>query len=167
MEFSRIFDLTLPSTLQSRQIIKASDQECAAIAKRFDIPAVKAVEADFTITKDDNTRFIISGFLHAELMQTCVVTLMPVGEVVDEAMNIRVRLDEPTQDEEIISADLDDLEDIEYVPSAKVDVGELVVQYLSLAMNQYPRQEGVVALSGDDVSLDKKPFAKLSELKKK
>ena len=167
MEFSRIFDLTLPSNVERMHTISATKEECQAIAERLGALDLKALEARFKIIQEeDPSCFIISGKLHAELTQNCVVTLLPVDEVVDEAMSIKVRLEEHPEEHEEFTLEPGEGEDIEYAPHAKVNVGELVVQYLALAMNPYPKKEGVVALHGDEVSLSQKPFAKLAEIKK-
>lgn len=164
-ELSRVFDLLLPATFKGAQRIIATEQECVGIAKRLDILKLKKLMVEFTLAPSNLLDvFKLEGRLHAELTQKCVVTMLPVDEVIDESMHITIKLG---QEEELPDEYFNpEMEDVEYVQDTKVDIGELIVQYLSLSMNPYPRQDGVYNLQGDDQDIRKKPFAKLEELKK-
>lgn len=164
-EFSRVFDLTLPSTLKGYQKIVATEEESVHIAKRLGILSLKEFTSEFTLSANDTfDHFELEGKIHAELTQQCVVTMLPVDEVVDDSLHIKIKLGEEEElPDEYFHADMDD---VEYVQDTRVDIGELVLQYLSLSINPYPRQDQVITLQGDEQDLKRKPFAKLEELKK-
>jgi len=163
-EFTRIFDLTLPSHFNGKQKIIATSEECEKIVKRMGIASLSELSSEFSFSSNDEmSRFEITGRIYANLTQNCIVTGLPVEEEINEPLHIKVRLGE---EEDLPDESLMDPEDIEYTKNAKVDVGELVVQYLSLAINPYPRKEGVETIRGDQEP-KKNPFAKLETLKKK
>ncbi len=144
-EFSRIYDLSLPSALMQMQKIIATPEECEALARRFHILAVKDVSAEFKILHDQEEGcFKIDGRLKGSVIQASIVSQSPVEELIEEVLHIKIRLLAPDEDyDENIIDELDDLsEDIEYIKEGKVDVGELVAQYLALSLNPYPRNEG-------------------------
>jgi len=140
-EFSRVYDLSLPETLQGKHEIKANTGECEALAQRFKILSIEKFEAQFLVLNEDNVEgFFIEGNLYAELTQACIVTLEPVHEIVKTSVYFKIR-PMPKDGEPEVD---DEEDDIEYIKNSRIDVGEVMTQYLSLAINPYPRKEGVL-----------------------
>lgn len=133
-EFSRVYDLSLSSVFVGQQVIKASPSECDDLAKRFRIVNIEHINADFRLFHDTEDQcFRLKGTLEAKVTQASVISLTPVVEIIRTPIHIKIRLGEASFEED------DTMEDIEYVSTTKVDIGELVAQYLSLSMNPYPK----------------------------
>ncbi len=106
----------------------------------------------------------------AAVTQRCVVSLEPVDADIDETLQIRL----VTEEQEQTSAELDlhpDEEDVEVVDAGLIDLGDICVQYLALALDPYPRRAD---LSDTEVPLPEEisedvsnPFAVLKKLKDK
>lgn len=158
-EFSRIYDLSLSSTLKQKYHIYATEEERRALAKRFNIPTIERLEADFSITPDEEGQiFQVMGILSAYIVQQCSVTSNAVDETIDTSLRIKICLGQETE-----NCALDE-EDIEYSQNGKVDLGELMAQYLSLAMEPFPRHPSGATLETEGVL---RPFDTLRSLKKK
>lgn len=138
-EFSHSVSIEKIFHERGRTSCEASSEECAALANRFRILAIKALRADCLFEKYEGAwkGYHLNGTLTATIVQSCIATNQPVEE------NICVPLDvylfssfHATQD---IPETLEE-EDIEFIDEdGKVDIGEIVAQYLSLSINPYPR----------------------------
>ena len=89
-EFSRPIALARISPEGREERLRASPAECAALAKRFGIPAVNRFAADLLLKREGGGGVSIDGRILAEVVQDCVVTLEPVTQQVDEAVHLRV-----------------------------------------------------------------------------
>jgi len=135
-EFSRPYRL---DTLgQARPlIISATPEECAALARRFDLQGLNALDAEATLTPGA-TGFEAKGRMRADVIQSCVVTGEPVPARFDQPFTIRfVAADEAPEGDEIeLSAE--DCDVMEH-DGQVIDLGEAVAQTLLLALEPYPR----------------------------
>jgi uncharacterized metal-binding protein YceD (DUF177 family) len=119
--------------------LEADAAECAALAGRFGILGIQALRASLSLRPEHGGAVRARGRLVAEVEQACVVTLEPVRQAVEAAIELRI-LDEgeaPADD------DPDSPDEIESV-GGMVDLGEAVAEQLSLALDPYPRAEGAV-----------------------
>lgn len=169
----------------------AGDDERKALAKRFDLLSLDSLEADVVAT-----RFVSEGRKHkavsgvrlrvkfsADVIQSCVVTLEPVaahiaqGFEVDylpegaEQLNTEFLDGEAVEigDGEVI-VDVDEIDPPEVLRGDEIDVGEVIAENLSLALDPYPRAVGAEveadqAGAGDEEISADNPFAVLKELK--
>ncbi len=104
----------------------------------------------------------VSGRVRASVGQTCVVTLEPVDNVVDEAFSV---LFVPEETAMPAAADADD-DPPERIVGGIIDVGSLVTDYLFLGIDPYPRKPGATfdrVASGP--AAEDHPFAALKALK--
>ncbi len=85
-----------------------------------------------------NGRVRIDAILHAELIQSCVLTLTAVQEILCEPVSLEL-VAKCTIDKMSGRFFDDGPEEIEIAADGTVDMGEIFAQYLSLAMNPYPR----------------------------
>ena len=114
------------------------------------------------------------GRLTAVVQQSCVVTLTPVAQQIDDQI---ARLYVPVEDLESatevdLSADESDEPD---GYEDRIDIGHLCVECLALTLEHYPRADGAELAQSlfappgaeplDDEAI--KPFAKLAELRQK
>ncbi|MDB5478374.1 MAG: hypothetical protein JWM96_869 [Alphaproteobacteria bacterium] len=121
--------------------VRATPEECRALAKRFDILEVKALTALLKISLGRlDSLFKIEGQLTAQVVQACSVTLDPVDEKIDEPIK-EILTNDPANlaSEDEAASDTD--KPIELVEGDRIDVGEVVAQWLGLSLNPFPRSD--------------------------
>ncbi len=166
IELSRMASLELLTKRVDPFVIKATPDECKALAKRFHIVSIDFFEAEITVKwrGGKSIDYDITGRLKARLVQSCIVTLQDIIENIDDTFDFRVV--HPKQMEELTD-ELDEFQDIEFAEDDNIDLGEIVSQYLALSMDPYPRLQETPELSILTPSTQKKnPFAVLGSLKK-
>ncbi|MDR3515439.1 MAG: DUF177 domain-containing protein [Azospirillaceae bacterium] len=145
-EFSRRVIADTISTNGLVQKIVATPAECAALARRFDLPAIHHLEASVTLRRIRDVMIAVDGHVTADLVQSCVVTLEPVPAHIDEhftALFAPAHLITDTEPELVYDPDAADEDEWpEPLESGGVDIGEVTAQHLSLALDPYPRKPG-------------------------
>lgn len=154
-------------------VIDASEKERAALAATYGVVAVNALHAEVTATGGARGSVAIDGRVRAEIVQTCVVSLVPVSQTIDEELSLHFvrRSDAPPAPkpgtEVVIDADTPDPPEILSGPT--IDVGALVEEAFVLAIDPYPRAPGASlpdeAADATD-SEPSSPFAVLAGLAK-
>lgn len=130
-EFPRPYRLgNEPKTLE----LVATPAECAALARRFAIPGIGSFKAALTLTVENGGTVRARGRIRAAVTQECIVTLDPVDQRVDAAVDLRILPDgvPPTDD------DPDSPDEIESA-GGFIDLGEAMAEQLALALDPYPR----------------------------
>ncbi|MFZ4408969.1 MAG: YceD family protein [Paracraurococcus sp.] len=159
-EFSRPLALGRVGVEGRTELLEADAAECAALARRFGIPAVASLRARLRLEPEEDGSIRVAGRLEASVVQDCVVTLEPVAQRVDAAIGFRVL---PAGRE---AADgPDDLDEIESENDV-VDLGEAVAEQLALALDPYPRAPDA-ALPPEAVDEASGAFAALAALRRK
>lgn len=140
---SRIVDISVLDAAGARFIVEPTEEERAAIAKRLDVPAITKLRGDFLLTPIRGGVDIVL-LIGAETERTCVASLEPMIEAIRE--EVRIEFDRNYAEEE----DRDFAETgvlREPLESAEIDLGELLVQHLSLSLDPYPRKDGAESLA--------------------
>ena len=157
-EFSRPLPLGLVGPEGRREVLEADGAERAALARRFGIPAIESLRAELVLRPEPGGAVRAQGRLDASVVQSCVVTLEPVAQRVDEAVDLRLLppgrepQDEPDEPDEIATA------------GGVADLGEAVAEQLALALDPYPRAPGaVLPAEADDPG--EHPMAALAKLR--
>lgn len=120
----------------AEQVIAASEAECAALAARFGLVAVKALEARVTLAADGPT-VRAKGRVTADIVQSCAVSGEDLPVRIDEPLALRfVPAGEPVSGDEEIELSAEELDDIE-MENGRFDLGEAVAQTLGLAIDPY------------------------------
>jgi hypothetical protein len=157
---------TLPST--SRLVLEADHEARARIAKSLGLHAVDGLAARLEIDVAENGLISIGGRIEAAIQPICVVTLDPFPQAIDEPVAIRFApaglIDKMTK-----RAEADEIEDFEppdEIVDGSIDLGVLVVEFLALALDPYPRKPGAefAGLTADDGAAS--PFEALRQLKR-
>jgi uncharacterized metal-binding protein YceD (DUF177 family) len=165
-EFSRHQILTDPPQAGVEDRLEASPAECAALAERFGIEALKHFSACFTRKPYPGGGLLISGRLKAEPVQLCIVSLEPVTERLDKPFTLVVLPPDGT-----LSEDPDGPDEIQADATGHFDLGEALAEELSLSLNPYPRQAGAhLPLPPEEAAEaaeapPRNPFAKLAALR--
>lgn len=185
-EWSYLLDVeTLEGT--SNTITIGPDEEAKKrLAQRLAVVSVDDLQAEITISRGaGEAAFHIVGRIDAKLTQECVVTLEPIKAHIEEdfeawfadpeaAISIAKARHEKLNDKGHGELPvLDERDDPEALVDGKMDLGELVTQYLSLSVDPYPHAEGVqfeqpktkADEEGEDII--KNPFAALKDWKDK
>lgn len=155
--------------------IDADADQRAALAGIHGLAEIGRLSAELLVApwKKDGVR--VEGRLSARVVQSCVVTLEPVEEAMDEEISA-VFLPEgsklavpkrSTEGEMILDAEGEDAP--ETFSGGTVDVGQLVEEFFALALNPYPRRAGasLEGAEGKDAGARGPLFEQLAALKKK
>jgi uncharacterized metal-binding protein YceD (DUF177 family) len=138
-EFSRV--LTLDAARRQREplTIAADANECAALARRFDLIALDSLTATFTI-EVCGEEIRLDGVLTAHAVQRCVATDRPVSALLHEKVHLRCVPASATAADSEAEVELSDADcDIIDYDGAVIDVGEMTAQSLALALDPWPR----------------------------
>lgn len=174
-EFSRPVALESIGSEPRTIDVAASADERQALARRFGLLAIDALESQARLTRSGET-VRATGSVTAHVVQSCVVTGDPVAATLSEPFDLRFVLegdevppgsDSADADEEGIELDESDCETLFYSGDA-IDLGEAAAQTMALALDPFPRSADAQAalreagvLSEEDAS----PFAALKALK--
>lgn len=145
----------------------------AAVAKVAGLRDLPRLQASFDVNLRGSGGLHVLGLVSATVGQTCVVTLEPVENEVEEAVDLafvpRQQPVEPSaQGEEENKHQPRDvnLDDPEPLIGGTVDLGALATEFLILGLDPYPRKPGAVFEAPRDDEPDPSPFAALAKLAK-
>lgn len=166
-EFSHI--VTLAEAAQGRTVaIEADEAARSAIARRLALVAIDrfAVIADVRSVAGG---IAATGTIDARVVQSCAATGLPVTARLQEPFDLRFLRDAaPASEEEIEISDADC--DILSLDGERIDVGEVAVQTLSLALDPFPRHPDADRILAEKGVLSEEqagPFAALAKLRGK
>jgi uncharacterized metal-binding protein YceD (DUF177 family) len=135
--------------------VEANEAECAALARRMQVPTVLALRCEFRLVRLTTNCVLAEGRLQAKVVQTCVVSLDDFTATIDE--HFRVRFVPAGQESDDPDPEADD--EIGYAGGA-LDLGEAAAEQLALALDPYPRAPGAV-MPDIDTDTQDHPFAAL------
>lgn len=136
-EFSRRIAIDTIGGGAATHEIAASEEECVALAKRFGLQSVGSLSARAGVRRDGDA-IVAKGAVHADVVQSCVVTGDAVPAVISEAFDLRFVPEHAPADEEEIELSADECETLTYSDGA-IDLGEAVAQTMALALDPFPR----------------------------
>ena len=175
VEFSRLVGRDTLAEAGSLHEIEANAEERAALVRRFGLTDLDSLQARIAVAPAAGGALLrLSGNFEAEVVQPCVVTLEPVRSRVTEAFEQLYSL-EPGAESQTAEVEVAPEEDDppEPVGAEGIDVGELVAQQLSVALDPYPRAEGAslesleeAGSTGGETALEEGPFSVLAALKR-
>ena len=119
---------------------EADAEERAALARRLDLVSLDALTAQLRFEEADeaNGAICVNGTIHAQTVQSCVVTLEPVPRSVSEpvsALYAPPPAEQPEHEVEVLAEG----DEAEPLPEDGIDVGALVAEHLALILDPYPR----------------------------
>ena len=152
--------------------VVASPAERAAIATEHKLLSVDRLEADLDIRRPGGSLIVIDGRLRANVVHTCVVSLDPAPQAIDETFHLSFALAgsreapaEPKPGAEVLVDPETDQPEV--ITGTSIDLGAAVLEHFSLALDPYPRAPGA-ALPPEASDADggpESPFAALAALK--
>lgn len=141
-EFSRIERADTIGEGERTVRIEANAAERAALAERFELKSLDALEAEFRLRRDA-AGIIAHGHVRGAVVQACVVTDDPIPVEIDEPVALRFVTDDSAGDGEI-ELDEDALDTMAY-DGASLDLGEAAAETMALALDPYPRGPNAAA----------------------
>lgn len=165
-EFSFEIDLGDSGKHQKSYSLVASDDECRTIAARLRIPAVEMLEGKLHVSAT-KTEILVTGSLKAKLVRECVASLELMDEEVTDDFEIDfLRAPADADPDEVDEAEDWDAPERHFGDS--LDLGDLLVQQLALAMAAFPRKPGATSLAEQYGKKElSSPFAALKGVLKK
>ena len=160
----------IPEIGLSRELVadQATRETMARIASLREIFSARAT---FDVKPESGGKVHVMGKLNARIGQTCVVTLDPIENEIEEVIDLMFA----PSDQIVERADRDDQEgesgievedQLEPIENGVIDLGRLATDILYLAIDPYPRKPGAVfepQITADDPK--DHPFAALKALK--
>ncbi|GAA3077362.1 DUF177 domain-containing protein [Rhizobium viscosum] len=156
--------------------MSADKDELKALAESWNVVSVDNLHADLQINRWKRDGIRVKGRVQAKIVQSCIITLEPVESEIDESFE-QIFVPEnsklarhPANDtgEMVLDPDGPDLPEV--FAGDTIDAGEVVAEFAALAIDPYPRKEGVEfeAHIEDTGENDRKPsaFAALKDWKK-
>jgi hypothetical protein len=148
--------------------IEASPEIRTALAKLAEVRDIAQASAAFDLVRADGG-VDVSGRVKARVVQTCVVTLEPVENEVDEPVDVAFRPGAelaavPVHGSQVLD---EDEEPPEPLIGGKVDLGALATEFLILGIDPYPRKPGAEFAPPKPAEAGEHPFAGLEALKKR
>ena len=160
-EFSRILTLEPHRDHPIAFTIDASPSECAALARRFGLPRLDALASRGELRPRIGSGWKLEAMLEAKLMQSCVISLEAFPVTVAEKFELDFNpLVSPDDEGEV---DVTQSEAEPFPRDGRLDIGEVVAQQLSLALDPFARAPGVVWEGTTDGDASRpSPFAGLA-----
>lgn len=185
-EWSHLIEAEKIGTTPLKMKISPGVEQKKRLAKRMGLVELKSLEADLVMSRDAGSKNVIfiSGHIAASVTQNSVISGKPVKSEIEDSFEAwyadadqaisfaKAKQERLASEGHIDMPFLDESEDPEPVVEGNIDLGELVAQYLSLAINPYPRAEGeAYEFSAEDKKATEgvyeNPFAALKDWKNK
>jgi uncharacterized metal-binding protein YceD (DUF177 family) len=157
LEFSRPLIVARVPRKGSHEVFAAEPAECAALAKRFDLPAIASLKAHLVALPWRGGGLKVTGSFEALLTQVSVISLEPFEA--KQKFEVERYFLPPKI---LVDAVEDDADPIE---NGEIDLGELVAEVFGLELEAYPRKPGEAyddpVLEDFEDEKNPSPFAKL------
>ena len=154
--------LTIPQGRGMRFEGQLDEADCQEIADRFAFQQVHHVHYALHIKLISKQCWELRGTIKAKLIQSCVVTTVPVKDVIDATITERFVTDIEENDEINVQDS-----GVEPLLDGCIPLRETVFQFIAVTANPYPRSDGAPDSQEFGPKIEKEnPFSKLNQLKK-
>jgi hypothetical protein len=159
----------IPETGLHRDL-EAGAAERAAIADVGGLREILSASASLDVTPGGGGRFHVQGRVRARVGQTCVVTLEPILNDIDEAIDLMFAPPEQIPQLATLVDDTADSDDEipdppEPIENGIIDLGRVATDALFLGVDPYPRRsDAVFELPVEPEDPEDHPFAALKAL---
>src|SRR3954453_2183829 len=140
--------------------LEANAEECAALAKDFDMPAIRSLTGRVKLAGTPE-RVRVTGYIGAAITQGCVVTL----DEFDSTLHEDVEVDFSAPDSLPLTVGESEHEPPDEIVNGQVDLGSVAAEFLALGLDPYPRKPGIDFEYKREDDASDGPFAALSKLK--
>ena len=139
----------------------------AALAQAARVVAVPRIEANFDVTRHGRDGLHVRGRVLATVRQTCVVTLEPLENEIDESVDLTFMPQQDGGDAHRREEELGPHDPPEALVNGTVDLGAIATEHLIVGIDPYPRKAGAVFAAPATGDATDRPFAALAALKKR
>jgi uncharacterized metal-binding protein YceD (DUF177 family) len=163
----------IPEIGLSRDLV-ADEATREAMARIASLREILSARASFDVKPESGGKVHVTGRLNARIGQTCVVTLDPIENEIEEVIDLMfapsdliVQRAEREDQEDESGIEAEDQDQLEPIENGVIDLGRLATDILYLAIDPYPRKPGAVFephVTADDP--EDHPFAALKALKR-
>jgi hypothetical protein len=149
----------------------AAPDELETVARALGLVACAGLEVSYTIAPAGQGRYTLSGMLRAEVVQTCVVSLDPVTNTIEEGFEAEFWPEKDIVPPRGGVLNLDEAADPEPIVAGQIAIGRTVFECLAQSLDPYPRKPGATldwrAPTSEDSAGGKPegPFAVLANIK--
>jgi hypothetical protein len=180
--FSRPLDVDAISEDGIEIAIEADPGECAAVAAEIELPAIAALSAAYRVERRADGRFEVRGELKARVTQVCVVSLEPFDSEISRHVEIAFAHVRPVLPDRqvrqrnnraalrrgidllpppapVVPIGEGEADPPDPIVDRRIDLGAVTVEFLTLALDFYPKKPGV---HFSDVVIGEKDEPKLS-----
>src|SRR5258708_39896847 len=164
MATAQIPDTGLHRDLQANEAVRL------AIAEVGDLREVLSAQASFDVTPKSGGRYHVAGHVRARIGQTCVVTLDPIENDIDEPIDLIFAPPEQIPEladlvDEAAASDVEIPDPPEPIVNGVIDLGRLATDALFLGIDPYPRRpDAVFEPPVEAADPEDHPFAALKAL---
>jgi hypothetical protein len=141
----------------------------AAVAAAIGVRELPRLAASFDVSRHGREGLRVVGRVSATVGQTCVVTLDPIENEIEEAVDLTFVPAAPAElaDDDGGGRSKVAAEDApEPLVGGVVDLGVVATEFLTLGIDPYPRKSGAEFRAPEAADDTPKPFAALAALKK-
>jgi uncharacterized metal-binding protein YceD (DUF177 family) len=148
-----------------------SEAELQAFAAHIGVNAMTGFTLDLTVKPHRGDGLAVEGRVEAMVTQTCVVTLEPVVNRLDEPIEASFRPEQALKPHLVHDEDEDGpaidaaIDADDPLIGGAIDAAAIAAEFLALGVDPYPRKEGV-AFEAPSEAREASPFAGLSKLKR-
>lgn len=144
-----------------RVTIDVTPEDCARLARRFDVLDIASLRGDMDVTRSGSI-IRVAGSIEADLGRRCVVSLEDMRERIAEDFAVDFTTEPAPEPDGEIEADLDAPEPLR---GDTIDLGDVLLEQLVLAMDPHPRKEGAQPPEDRGAGDGSSPFDVLKDLK--
>jgi hypothetical protein len=143
-DFSRIVMIDDIGPTELILDLRAGQAALEGVASRLGLERLEVLSSRITVRRRGRDGARVSVDFSANLVQCCVLSLEEVPSVVSESFSVLFGGEDGEADDRDIVIDPLADDPPEALLDRRIDVGELVVQHLSLMIDPYPRAQGAV-----------------------
>jgi hypothetical protein len=147
--------------------IEATPAEREALASFYKLPAIAALTATLRLDPWGRGGARVTGAVHGELTQLCIVSMDPFPATVEEDVDVRFAPQRGADSrspaaKETKTFSVDEEDEPDPVIDGKIDLGALVSEFFALGLDPYPRKPGAVFEEDANSEPTDSPFSALA-----
>ena len=146
--------------------IEAPAEAREAVAKLAALRDLPRLAAEFDLARQ-GAGVHVSGRVTAKVGQSCVVTLDPLENDIDETVDLLFSPGSKAGTGEMQPPAVAGESEVESLVDGKIDLGALATEFLMLGIDPYPRKAGAEFAAPTVEDAGERPFAALEALKKR
>ena len=123
--------------------VEATSAEREELASFYRLPDIAVLTATLSLKPLGRDGVRVTGAVHGELTQLCIVSVEPFPATVDEEVDVRFAPQKAAKSgspEETFS--LTDEDEPDPIIEGKIDLGALTAEFFALGLDPYPRKPG-------------------------